>query len=139
MPIFDELLRAERDQNADDDDPHLANERAPAVHGFGEVDVHQPILPAGFRTGARIARQSAGSGAGQVAAQRGLMPKSAAFLRELSAFWVSRWSRNRARVMRPCSRIKSRWSRPVAPSNSDSSSQAARSSSRCTSLFENSS
>jgi hypothetical protein len=41
-PTLHHLLRAERDQHADDDNPHLAGERAPAVERFGEVDV-QPI------------------------------------------------------------------------------------------------
>src|SRR5207302_500972 len=35
LPGLDYLLRRERDQHANDDDPDLANERAPAVQRLG--------------------------------------------------------------------------------------------------------
>jgi hypothetical protein len=41
---LDDLLGGQRDQHADDDDPHLANERAPAVQRFGEMEMHAAHL-----------------------------------------------------------------------------------------------
>ena len=40
MQCFDSLLRTQRDQDAENDDPHLASELAPAVQRFGKVDMH---------------------------------------------------------------------------------------------------
>src|SRR6185437_5623740 len=46
LPLLDDLPEAERDQDAEDDDPDLAGERAPAVHRFWQVDVHR-VAPGG--------------------------------------------------------------------------------------------
>ena len=40
----DDLLRPERDQHADDDNPDLARELSPAVQRFGKVKVHFSAL-----------------------------------------------------------------------------------------------
>ena len=38
---LDQLLSAERNQHAENDDPDLARELAPAVEGFGGGEPHQ--------------------------------------------------------------------------------------------------
>ncbi len=43
---LDHLLRAKRDQHADDDDPDLAKKLAPAVQRFGKVEMHVGGPPA---------------------------------------------------------------------------------------------
>src|SRR5207302_3567616 len=47
MNGFDDLLRAERDEHAEHDDPNLAGELAPAVQRLGEMDVHVRAPSAG--------------------------------------------------------------------------------------------
>lgn len=41
LPPFDDLLGAKRDENANDNDPDLTDELAPAVQRLGQVNVHE--------------------------------------------------------------------------------------------------
>src|SRR5438552_408595 len=42
---FHQLLGGERNQHAEHDDSHLANERAPAVQRFGKLKMHRALAP----------------------------------------------------------------------------------------------
>lgn len=46
MKNFDDLLRTQRNQHADDDDPHLARERTPAVQRLRKVEMDCDRPPA---------------------------------------------------------------------------------------------
>jgi hypothetical protein len=45
MDLLDQLLGAERQENADHDDADFAEQCAPAVHGLGDVYVRQVVGP----------------------------------------------------------------------------------------------
>src|SRR5206468_12382439 len=56
---LDQLLGAERDQHADDDDPDLAGERAPAVERLWQMDMHGKPPSRTARVGAGTFRSMA--------------------------------------------------------------------------------
>src|SRR4051794_7472293 len=66
MSALDQLLGAERDQHADDDDPDLAGQGAPAVERLWQMDMHgkPPSRSASVGAGAirSMARATTGRG-----------------------------------------------------------------------------
>jgi uncharacterized protein (UPF0303 family) len=43
MHVLSHLLRTQRDQNAEHDDPNFARRRAPTVQRFGKVKMHATL------------------------------------------------------------------------------------------------
>ena len=45
LPVLDELLRSESYEHTQDDDANFANEGAPAVQRFGQLNMHLGCAP----------------------------------------------------------------------------------------------